>query len=156
LLLAFPLFQVLDRVERTRNALLWTWQQLPEEAADALEDIVFALDICTTIALSDLHSRPKHRIMTALPARAPGKTLALNNYVKNDFWHATEVMAALSQSRATHDRFDWDTMLETWFGDFAFAVQIAPDSLYLKTGSFKSGIVWPKAAARLSKKSRPG
>jgi len=94
--------------------------------------------------------------MTALPARAPGKTLALNNYVKNDFWHATEVMAALSQSRATHDRFDWDTMLETWFGDFAFAVQIAPDSLYLKTGSFKSGIVWPKAAARLSKKSRPG
>ena len=93
LLKAFPLHEVPDRVENCRNAFFWMRQHLHGTGvAKCLQDLEIALDILTTINLTDLDAAPDRRIVTGLPLRMQGVKRA-----KQEFLHAEELMALFVQ-----------------------------------------------------------
>ena len=136
LLTAFPLHEVPDRVENCRNAFFWMWQHLHGTGvAKCLQDLEIALDILTTINLTDLDAAPDRRIVTGLPLRMQGVKCGLTNNAKQEFLHAEELMALFKPVSQAHQGFTWAGM-STWF-DFSFAaVHEGRVDVNLRAGEF--------------------
>ena len=136
LLKAFPPHEVPDRVENCRNAFFWMWQHLHGTGvAKCLQDLEIALDILTTINLTDLDAAPDRRIVTGLPLRMQGVKCGLSNNTKQEFLHAEELMALFMPVSQAHQGFTWAGM-GTWFDIFFAAVHEGRVDVNLRTGEF--------------------
>ena len=133
LLKAFPLHEVPDRVENCRNAFFWTRQHLHGTGvAKCLQDLEIALDILTTINLTDLDAAPDRRIVTGLPLRMQGVKCGLTNNTKQEFLHAEELMALFVQVSQAGVHLD----MGTWFDFFSWQCTKAVWMLIFALGNF--------------------